>query len=77
MRFHRMHEMTITAMEAITPMTADKTTTTSTATTVPCGSCSQLPHTGRQSEPFLTTLQEKSSLHGSVLQLSNLAVVGG
>ena len=77
MRFHRMHEITITAMEAITPMTADKMTTTSTATTVPCGICSQLPHTGRQNEPFLTTLQEKSLLHWIVLQLSNLAVGGG
>ena len=61
MRFLRVHEMTSTAMEAITPMTADRTITTSTATTVLRGYCSQLPHTGRQTEAFLTTLQEKAS----------------
>ena len=56
-----MHEMTSTAMEAITPMTPDRMTTTSMATTVLREYSSQLPHTGRQTEAFPTTLQEKSS----------------
>ena len=66
---HRMHEMTRTAMEAITPMAAEVMTATSMATTVPWGYCAQCPHTGRQSEVFPTALQEKPSWHWSVLQL--------
>ena len=61
MRFHRMHEMTSTAMEETKPMIADRTTTTSMPTTVLREYSSQLPHTGRQTEAFPTTLQEKPS----------------
>lgn len=61
MRSHRMHEMTRTAMEATTPIAADVMTATSMATTVPRGYCSQRPQTGRQTDVFSTTLQEKPS----------------
>ena len=61
MRFHRMHEMTSTAMEETKPMAAHRTITTSMATTVLRGYSSQLPHTGRQTEAFLSALQEKPS----------------
>ena len=63
MRFHRMHVMTRTAMDAIKPMAADRITTTSMANTTPREYSSQLPHTGRQSEVILTVLQEKPSWH--------------
>jgi len=55
--------MTNTAMEAIKPTAADKIIITSIANTTPRGISSQLPHTGRQSEVFLTVLQEKPSWH--------------
>ena len=61
MRFHRMHETTSTATEAITPMAADRMMATSMATTVPREYCSQRPQTGRQSEVFPIALQEKPS----------------
>ena len=61
MRFHRMQEMTSTAMEETKPITTDRMTTTSMATTVAWGNPSQRPHTGRQIEAFLTALQEKPS----------------
>ena len=70
MLFHRMHEVRSIAMETTTPATADRTTTTSVATTVSWGYSFQLPHTGRQTEVFPTILQEKSSWHCSVLQLT-------
>ena len=70
MRFHRMHEMTSTAMEATKPMDAERIMTTSMANETPSGYCFQLPHTGRQSEVFPTVLQEKPSWHWSVLQLT-------
>ena len=56
-----MHEMTSTAMEETKPITAEIMTTTSMATTVLRGLSSQIPHTGRQTEAFPTTLQEKPS----------------
>ena len=56
-----MHEMTSTAIEETKPITADRTTTTSMPTTVLREYSSQLPHTGRQIEAFLTALQEKPS----------------
>ena len=61
MRFHRMHEITSTAMEETKPITTEIMTTTSLATTVLRGLSSQIPHTGRQTEAFPTTLQEKPS----------------
>jgi len=67
-RFHRMHEMTSTAMEETTPITADRTITTSMATTVSWGYSAHSPHTGRHTETFLKTLQEKPSWHWSMLQ---------
>ena len=69
MCFHRMHETTSTAMEAITPIAADRMMATSRATAVLWGYCDQSPHTGRQSEVFSIALQEKPSWHLSVLQL--------
>jgi len=63
MRFHRMHVMTSTAMEATKPMDAERIMTTSMANETPSGYCFQLPHTGRQSEVFPTVLQEKPSWH--------------
>jgi len=51
-------------------MDADRKTTTSMANTAPREYSSQLPLTGRQSEVFLTVLQEKLSWHWSVLQLT-------
>ena len=70
MRFHRMHVMTNTAIEAIKPMAADRKTSTSMANTTLREYCSHPPHTGRQSEVLLTVVQEKSSWHWSVLQLT-------
>ena len=69
MLFHRRHEMRSIAMEITTPVTADRMTTASVATTVARSYSAQCPHTGRQTEAFPTTLQEKSSWHCSVLQL--------
>ena len=56
-----MHETTSTAMEAITPMAAERMMVTSMTTTVPGGYCAQRPHTGRQSEVFPIAPQEKPS----------------
>ena len=61
MCFHRMHEITSTAMEATRPMDADTMMATSIATTALCGYCSHLPHTGRQREVFPKALHEKPS----------------
>lgn len=77
MCFHRMQEITSTAMEAITPIAADRPRVTLIATTLWWEKSSQLPHTGRQSEVFSTVVQEKPSRHWSVLQFSCWTPVGG
>ena len=78
--FHRMHEITSTAMEAMIPMAADRPTVALMATILGWENSSQRPHTGRQSEVFSTVVQEKLSWHWSVLQFScwtSLAAGGG
>ena len=77
MCFHRMQEITSTAMEAITPIAADRPRVTLIATTLWWENSSQLPHTGRQSEVFSTVVQEKPFWHWSVLQFSCWTPVGG
>ena len=65
-----MHEMTSTTTERMKLTAEDVMIATFIANKLPLEICDQLPHTGRQSEVFPTTLQEKASWHLIVLQLS-------
>ena len=56
-----MHEMTSTTTERMKLTAEDVMIATFIANALPLEYCDQLPHTGRQSEVFPTTLQEKAS----------------